>query len=438
MTLLEASILEIFPTATQRRIIYWTTLPFLALDTSPDTVVLAKQQLNPRKNHYFYNEARASLDTKRAIALVCKPWRLLVEEYLFECVFLEGFDLIDDLRDLLSSPSLVPGKARGELCKRLDFALGRGGHWWSGEGRKGEFKNLWGILPQCKNLEMLIIDPYITEYSLPPDAYIAPFALPGSFWDTLIRTCAATLKLLVIRNMGVYVHDFESKLVDFPNLEVLENVDGWPPHRRNRQSEVSDVLSKLHYFRAWSVEALWHLQFPALTNAFIATLEHGTLFRIVDERMITGESLKRLTYVGPSVQLLEVCEALPNLEHLCLQKTLDYHWHVAWTNATGYVARSLITITIYHQRGWPYSGPLLDDIVNLKSMGALPNLNMVHYIENSEDTRHFTYFEDEGDPILLDRYKARGGVAAIQSSFQKVQVELRVERRFLGSERVYS
>ncbi|PVG02949.1 hypothetical protein CPB86DRAFT_779827 [Serendipita vermifera] len=416
MTLSNVSILDVFPIDILQLIIRLATLPSLALDTTPESVLLAKQPLQQR-NHHFFNDIRASLRTKLAIALVCKPWRVLVEPYLLECIILQEFDRIGELHQLLASPSLLPdGKPKGSLCRRLDFALGRRGHWWSGEGRQSGFKTLWGLLPHCKNLEMLVLDPYITN---PNHSFPTMVTLHHHFWDTLIRTCASTLRLLIIHNMQAHVADLQTKLVKLSQLEVLEHTGRWHNVFVEQLDVPVKVMPKLHYLQVFDAGNFYHLRLPIISNAFISTGELDTMFTVLEQSAV---SLKRLTYLGPSFQLLDICERFPNLEHLCLRKQTSYSWHTTWTQ-NGYFATSLRTIAIHHHRVWPFARPLLENIVELKKESVLPNLKLVHYVE-AEDT------------TFLDRVESRteGGATVLKSSFDAIGVELLVEKRFLGSE----
>src|SRR5271170_5201663 len=189
-----ANMFDALPIEVTRLILRLATCCEPALSTSP--VAILEGQKDTNRNRHFRADILSSLPTKVALSLVSKRIAEISEEFLLEAVFINAYDLLTSLVNLLGSPSISDKtKLRGSHVKRLDFRLGRQGRYWSGEGHQKHFRNLYHILPQLTSLSLLFIDPYVTNYLLKEEINLK---LPKSFWKILTGTCGSTLRLLSV------------------------------------------------------------------------------------------------------------------------------------------------------------------------------------------------------------------------------------------------
>ena len=392
-----------------------TTRP---LDTSAETIRISKLNNSPRNQH-FSKDIRNSWHTKCALSLTSKQMHALVEGFLLEAIIVTEWDKLPAIVELLSSPSATnPAQIKGERCRRLDFSLGRRGHHWCGEGHLRGLRTLWGILPLCRNLEMLFVDPWMTDYKATPN-----LVLPDVFWETLAGTCEHSLRLLSVSKVETDPRHAHKAISSLPELQCLEIKGGW-------SDEVIDdfeitqrtQLCKLHYLEIFGVDTLLGVTYPALENAFILTADSIHAPHNFTSMTPNPELLTHLSYYGPPMDLFDMCNAYPNLKQL----TIHYLRRVIlqsipWIQHDN-TASSLQTLVLlcYHHE-WPMAEPLLQHIRQLHLDGAFPGLKTVHYKEHR-------------DSLSMDNSHEGQGTKALVSTFRSQGVELVMERRILSLE----
>jgi hypothetical protein len=278
------------------------------------------------------------------------------------------------------------------------------------------FKDLWGILPLCRNLEMLIVDPWMTEYRQAPT-----LQLPGIFWDNLIAACAQSLRLLSIAKVETDPRHSHKAMQSMHELQCLEIKGGW----YGDWVETSEIntpvrLGKLHYLEMFGVDTFLGVEYPAVNNAFILTTD--SIHAPYNFASMTPNPglLTHLSYYGPPMDIFGVCDTYVNLRQL----TIHYLRRVVlqsipWVQ-NGRTAQSLETLTLlcYHHE-WPAAQALLNNIRELYLSGAFPRLTKLHYKEHRDSLNTDTTHEGQGTKEMV-------------SAFQKQGIELIMEQRILS------
>ncbi|KAG6811767.1 hypothetical protein H0H92_005897 [Tricholoma furcatifolium] len=180
-----------------------------------------------------------SMRTKLVLSVVSKHFHALTDDLLYELIIVRSFSQVPHLSRLLrSSPphALLP---RGHSCRRLDFYFGCPGtprvpHDWDDAWDVGVHV-LWGILPPCTQLEILILRAGAPKRRNCRRGFCP--ALPecttrAGLWKTLTATCGRALRRLEVLGVAVHADRLELMLRYMPNVEVctignnVEFVDG--------------------------------------------------------------------------------------------------------------------------------------------------------------------------------------------------------------------
>lgn len=463
--------LDALPVGVIQLILRFATCCEPALSTSP-VAILQGQKDTINRHRHFRADILSSLSTKVALSLVSKRIAEISEEFLLEAVFINAYDLLASLVKLLGSPSISDKtRLKGSHVKRLDFRLGRLGRYWSGEGHQKHFRNLYRLLPHLTSLSLLFIDPYVTNYLLKEEINLK---LPKSFWKILTGTCGSTLRLLSVGNVEVDPRHLLVAVEKLENLESLELQGGWYGAVPYIPLKSNFSMNKLHHLHAYIVEALPGLVFPALQNTFVSSN-----MAVFEPDAFGGKigtfGLTRFTHCGPSVDIFELCFRFPNMQHFAVHKLRNSHFTHAWwhphTPPTGNeitpngsveemtgddsgeegvpsgtspnhattisqaielgtntkkrntmgTIYSLRSITIYHYHPWPFGRSILDNILELCELQALPGLEEVKYVEHDGWVRKDSNVS-EVDKVLSE----------MKDTFGRVGVEFISERRCLN------
>jgi len=321
------------------------------------------------------------------------------------------------------------------------------------------------------SLSLIFIDPYVTNYLLKEEINLK---LPKSFWKILTGTCGSTLRLLSVGNVEVDPRHLLVAVQKLENLESLELQGGWYgaiPYIPLKCPKIP--MKKLHHLHAYIIEALPGLTFPALQNTFVSS--NMTVFELDAFGWKIGRlGLTRFTYCGPTVDIFELCFRFPNMQHFAVHKLRNSHFsHIEWQPhispmengvtpngsieemtgdeseesvpnkaapnhaTTSQVAEpgtsdakrqntmaviySLRSITIYHYHPWPFGRSILDNILGLCKLRALPGLEEVKYVEHDGWVRRDSNMK-EVENVLSE----------IEHTFESVGVRFISERRCLN------
>ncbi|KAG6826898.1 hypothetical protein H0H92_013987 [Tricholoma furcatifolium] len=202
-----------------------------------------------------------SMRTKLVLSVVSKHFHALTDDLLYELIIVQSFNHVPHLARLLRS-SLAPYAPfpRGHLCRRLDFYLGCTHcflHEWDDAWDVGVHV-LWGVLPPCAQLEVLIFhaDATCGQHCC---AYAFLAELPecttrAGLWKTLSGTCGRTLRRLEVLGIAIRMDRLELMLRYMPHVEVctvgdnVEFVDAWASELQRatgeRGSEAVDVYDE--------------------------------------------------------------------------------------------------------------------------------------------------------------------------------------------------
>lgn len=405
--------LDILPVEIAQTILRFACGSALPLETSPEAIRMSKREDDSRNQH-FVKEIRSSWQVKWALSLVSRRMHVLVEGFLLEAIIVTEWDKLPSFVEFLRFPSAaIPSQTRGDRCRRLDFSLGRRGHYWCGEGHLRGFKDLWGILPLCRNLEMLIIDPWMTEYRPSPT-----LQLPEIFWDKLVATCAHSLRLLSIAKVEIDPRHSHKAAQSLRELQCLEIKGGWYGDLVETNTPIQ--LQKLHYLEMFGVDTFLGVEYPALNNAFILTADSIHAPYNFASMTPNPELLTHLSYYGPPMDIFSVCDTYVNLRQLTIHYLRRVVLQVIPWVQNGRTAPSLETLVLlcYHHE-WPAAQPLLVHIRALHLNGAFPRLRKLHYKEHRDSLNTDTTHGGQGTQELISTFKTQG-------------IELIMEKRILS------
>lgn len=180
--------------------------------------------------HSILNEYRAAVYAdiyegyalKRALSLVSKQFHSVTDEFLYEVVVIRSYLYLWPL--LRQLRRLEDNTARGWFVRRLDIDLGSENH--SYDGWSWGKHTLWGFLPTCPNLEVLICS-LVVPYHFIPDRTTVPI-IESSYFDApvaLLQSIATTpgpslRRLELLGQMAVAADEAEKLVQRLPKLEV--------------------------------------------------------------------------------------------------------------------------------------------------------------------------------------------------------------------------
>ncbi|CAG7854239.1 SubName: Full=Uncharacterized protein {ECO:0000313/EMBL:CCA67521.1} [Serendipita indica DSM 11827] len=367
---------DVLPAEILRTILRYATSSPRVFDTSPENVSAAAQE-TANLLSFYGQDILDSLPTKRSLSRVSKLFHQLVEEFLLEAIVVTEYDRLAQLRIVLSSERSMPRSGNGALlkgsyCRRMDFLLGRRGHYWAGEGQYKGFKSLWGLLPNLTNLELLIIDPYQSG-----TLWETQITLSKGFWSLLRTRCAHSLRLLHINNVEADAGHIHLALAPFTNLESLELRGGW--HGRTLPPETpTTTLPRLHNLRAFYPEIMSSISMPALQHAAIIT---STIISDGSTLKIRPDVLTELDYCGPPMDIFELCDAFPNLRRFGIYKPrISNPGSIPWTHNGG-CAEKLEEIDVFNLHSLSLAPSLIHTLVTHCRVGSFPALRRVKYVE---------------------------------------------------------
>ncbi|KAG6828064.1 hypothetical protein H0H92_009366 [Tricholoma furcatifolium] len=165
-----------------------------------------------------------SMLIKTRLSLVSKAFNSLMETLMYEIIVITDFRFIPVLLYQLQSTPIDYSAPRGSFCRRLDIYLGitldaeysdeawyEGGH------------TLWGLLPACPHLEVLIAQVHQKDRGhlklglVPP---VPPQLTHNALWKTIATYCSPTLRRLEIFGFHIRMDRVEMMLRSMTSLEV--------------------------------------------------------------------------------------------------------------------------------------------------------------------------------------------------------------------------
>ncbi|KAG6823608.1 hypothetical protein H0H92_009688, partial [Tricholoma furcatifolium] len=142
-----------------------------------------------------------------------------MEPHLYEIIMIFRFGRIPAILQCLRSVSPYSLEPRGHFCRRLDLYLGAP----SGPGYVDEAwyeggHTLWGLVPTCQRLEILLARVIYRKPGSTSEGY--PHLTHSALWKTISRFCAGTLRRLELYGFTIRMDRVELMLRYMANLEV--------------------------------------------------------------------------------------------------------------------------------------------------------------------------------------------------------------------------
>ncbi|KZO94532.1 hypothetical protein CALVIDRAFT_556315 [Calocera viscosa TUFC12733] len=294
-----------------------------------------------------------SLQTKTSLSLVCKPFHLLVDEYLYEALVLTRPPTCDAIRRL---PSLLRARdrggppARGDRVRRLEmhFQVSERDEWMPA------WDTLWGLLPACPNLEALYFHPRRASFyhwSSSEDLHRV-WCVDGSsslpawtvcseeFVRNVARTCGKTLRRLDMPRYVKFSRSYlQPMLASMCSLEVIHIAkldESLTPIACSSKKWIGilpagEQLQNLHTLLLESMPLqidagqMPKLKHITIWNRYIRGVED----HVRDLLRIHALSIVSIYYHQENeriVVLPDILDMLPNLEHLRLRDC----WRSSW------------------------------------------------------------------------------------------------------------
>ncbi|KAG6848932.1 hypothetical protein H0H93_012703 [Arthromyces matolae] len=161
------------------------------------------------------------LALKLALTLVSKSFRAMMDPLLYEVILIFRFDHIPILLERLRSVTPGCSKPSGHMCRRLDIYLGT----WGNAGYHDEAwyvggHTLWGLLPACPRLEVLVAR--VNHRNTKQPYMGAPHLTHNALWKTISSCCAATLRRLELFGFSIRMDRLEMMLRYMSSLQICD------------------------------------------------------------------------------------------------------------------------------------------------------------------------------------------------------------------------
>jgi hypothetical protein len=173
------------------------------------------------EGHDIHPTIYEAMPTKLACSRVCKTFHEITDEFLYEAIILKEHHRARPLARLLARKSPESRMTRGEYCRRLDVYVGHGRLWKGEDWAWGSF-TLWGLIPPCPNLRILIISPM----RIPPinrsqsmSKYLA-IDEDATLWKCIAATCGPRLTRLDVNYVDIRPSDLRMLLRACPKLQI--------------------------------------------------------------------------------------------------------------------------------------------------------------------------------------------------------------------------
>jgi hypothetical protein len=428
-----------------------TTIPSLPFEILRRCIRLATSHPEPLETSFeatlseegydIHSTLYESIPTKLACSRVCKTFHEITDEFLYEAVILKEHHRVRQLARLLASRSFPESRlVRGEYCRRLDVYVGHG-RMWKGEDWAWGSLTLWGLIPPCPNLRILVISPL----RIPPinrsrstSRYLA-IDEDATLWKCIAATCGPRLLRLDVNYVDIRPADLRRLLRACPELQVAL-FNGVPEDHNSSPPNYSERLNteyRLHsndiaeYNRARITYASWPTRIPGPSLTSLHTIDVTVddipkLFADLKFPNLRAANIKR--YLGRPPVLRSPWDLLnetigvsaPSLTHMSLrtqplqlEPLLTAYPHLVQLTlyAMGFMAgwhwdgqspnHVLQTIRIYR----PDSGDAsliahpVQQVLNLKKQGVLAALTRVTVLGDCakarRDDRHFHEWNKE-------------------------------------------
>ncbi|KAH0588657.1 hypothetical protein H2248_004471 [Termitomyces sp. 'cryptogamus'] len=195
----------IFPVEVLSSIVRQATLVPEVLDTSPSIYF---------ENHdAVIRDICDSMKTKVSLSSVSKTFHDVMENYLYEVVMIFRFQYVPTLLQRLHSMAPASTTPRGHRCRRLDLYLGVGNIPYDEEAWYEGGHTLWGLVPACPNLEILVARVIGTKLYMPCLTHKA-------LWKTIAACCAKTIRRLDLFGLEIRMDRVEMMLRHLTKLEA--------------------------------------------------------------------------------------------------------------------------------------------------------------------------------------------------------------------------
>ncbi|KAG6895751.1 hypothetical protein C0993_009244, partial [Termitomyces sp. T159_Od127] len=208
-----------FPTEVIFCILREATLVPEALDTSP-SIFFENRDVVLQLVH-------DSMKTKASLSLVSKTFHNVMEFYLYEIVMIFRFEYVPILLRSLRTTPLGFCIPRGHRCRRLDFYLGIGNIIYADEAWYEGGHTLWGLIPTCPKLEILMARVVRSVQGLD-----FPHLTHKALWKTIVAYSSKTLRRIELYGFWIRTDRLEMMLRYLTNLEACRIIGArkFDPH----------------------------------------------------------------------------------------------------------------------------------------------------------------------------------------------------------------
>ncbi|KAH0584585.1 hypothetical protein J132_07755 [Termitomyces sp. J132] len=156
-----------------------------------------------------------SMTTKASLSLVSKAFHNIMEIYLYEIVMVFRFENVPMLLSRLRTTPPGLHIPRGHRCRRLDLYLGIGDILYDDEAWYEGGHTLWGLIPACPNLEILMAR-VVCSMARSDHHHLTHKAL----WITIAGCCAQTIRRLELYGFRIRTDRVEMMLRYLTKLEA--------------------------------------------------------------------------------------------------------------------------------------------------------------------------------------------------------------------------
>ncbi|THH13310.1 hypothetical protein EW146_g6886 [Bondarzewia mesenterica] len=203
---------SVFPPEILREIMRSATLVTEAFDTRMTSILHEHRGA-------VYASIYASLATKRTLSLVSRQFHALATEFLYEILVIRSYRHLFPLLKLLRECDADP--TRGWWVRRIDLDLSVDEY--EGQGWAWGRDTLFGLVPSCPNLEVLIAS-IVTPCGAHGRHFIPlsadAFAVPTNLLKCIIACCASLRRLEILGQMAVNADEAEMVVGCLPRLEA--------------------------------------------------------------------------------------------------------------------------------------------------------------------------------------------------------------------------